>query len=68
LTYANVVATLALIVAVAGGSTAIAISSNEKISGKLIKPGTITPKQLKDGSIAGPKLASIDRISAVIGY
>jgi hypothetical protein len=63
LTYANVVATLALIVAVAGGSTAIAISSKQKISGKLIKPGTITTKQLKDGSITGPKLARIDRIS-----
>jgi hypothetical protein len=64
LTYANVVATLALIVAVAGGSTAIAISSKQKISGKLIKPGTITTKQLKDGSVTGPKLATIDRIAA----
>lgn len=62
LTYANVVATLALIVAVAGGSTAIAISSKQKISGKLIKRGTITTKQLKNGSITGPKLAKIDRI------
>lgn len=65
LTYANVVATLALIVAVAGGSTAIAISSKQKISGKLIKPGTITTKQLKDGSITGPKLARIDRVWVV---
>jgi hypothetical protein len=63
LTYANVVATLALIVAVAGGSTAIAISSKQKISGKLIKPGTITTKQLKNGSITGPKLAKIERIA-----
>jgi hypothetical protein len=63
LTYANVVATLALVLAVAGGSTAIAISSKHKISGKLIKPGTITTKQLKDGSITGPKLATIDRIT-----
>jgi hypothetical protein len=63
LTYANVVSTLALIVAVAGGSTAIAISSKQKISGKLIKAGTITTKQLKDGSITGPKLATIDRIT-----
>lgn len=78
LTYANVVATLALIVAVAGGSTAIAISAKVKknsVSGKQIKKGTIRASNIKsgaitadkiaDGNVTGPKLAPINVVTTV---
>ena len=52
LSYANVVATLALIVAVAGGTTAVAIS------GKAAK-NSVTSKSIKDGSVTGRDLASV---------
>ena len=52
LSYANVVATLALIVAVAGGTTAVAIS------GKAAK-NSVTSKSIKDGSVTGKDLAGV---------
>jgi hypothetical protein len=60
LTYANVVATLALIVAVAGGSAAIAISVKVKknsVGTKQIKKGSITAGKLADGAVTNVKLA-----------
>lgn len=60
LTYANVVATLALIVAVAGGSTAIAISAKVKknsVGSKQIKNGSIRAEDLAGGAVASDKLA-----------
>ena len=60
LTYANVVATLALIVAVAGGSAAVAISGKVKknsVGTKQIKKGSITAGKLADGAVTNPKLA-----------
>lgn len=48
LSYANVVATLALVVAVSGGSAAMAISLNK---------GSVGTKQLKNGSVTAAKLA-----------
>jgi hypothetical protein len=61
LTYANVVATLALIVAVAGGSTAIAISTKLKknsVGTKQIKKGAITANKLAEGAVTNGKLAA----------
>jgi hypothetical protein len=49
LTYANVVATLALVLAVAGGSTAIAISTK-------VKKNSVGTKQLKNGAVTAAKL------------
>jgi hypothetical protein len=62
LTYANVVATLALIVAVAGIPSAIAITSKLKknsVGTKQIKNGSITAAKIADGNVTGPKLAPI---------
>lgn len=52
-TYANVVATLALFVAL-GGSSYAAIT----ITGKNVKDGTLSGKDVKNGSIAGVDLAA----------
>jgi hypothetical protein len=63
LTYANVVATLALIVAVAGGSTAIAVSASKKadVSKKgNIRAGRVTATKLADQNVTAAKLAGID--------
>jgi hypothetical protein len=47
LTYANVVATLALIIAVAGGTTAIAITAaKNSVTTKSIRDGNVTAKDL----------------------
>ena len=66
LTYANVVATLALIVAVAGGSTAVAVTVNaarkkSDVNKKgNIRAGRVTAKKLADGNVIAAKLAGID--------
>jgi hypothetical protein len=53
LTYANVVATLALIVAVAGGGTAIALSvGKNSVTTKSIKPGNVTARDLAGARVA----------------
>ena len=52
LSYANVVATLALIVAVAGGTTAVAVSN------KAAK-NSVTSKSIKDRSVTGKDLAGV---------
>jgi hypothetical protein len=67
LTYANVVATLALIVAVAGGSTAIAVSASKKsdVSKKgNIRAGRVTSGKLANGAVTADKLAGIDIVQA----
>ena len=47
LTYANVVATLALIIAVAGGSTAVALSvGKNSVQSSAIRPGNVTARNL----------------------
>lgn len=66
LTYANVVATLALVVAVAGGSTAIAISVKLKknsVGTKQIKSGAITADKLAKGSVTASKLTGIRTVT-----
>jgi hypothetical protein len=80
LTYANVVATLALIVAVAGGSTAIAVSHKVKknsVGTKQLKKGSVTPAKLApgavtvdklaDGNVTASKLAGINLVAAPYG-
>jgi hypothetical protein len=52
LSYANVMATIALFLALSGSSYAAL-----KISGKQIKKGTVTSKQIKDHSVRGRDLA-----------
>ena len=70
LTYANVVATLALIVAIAGGSTAVAVSVNaakkkSDVNKKgNIRAGRVTAKKLADGNVTAAKLAGIDVVQA----
>jgi trimeric autotransporter adhesin len=73
LTYANVVATVALIVAVAGIPTAVAVTTakvkKNSITSKQIKDGAIkasdlansavTAAKIADGNVSAPKLASI---------
>jgi hypothetical protein len=47
LSYANVVATLALVVAISGGATAIAITAGKNtVTTKSIKPGNVTARDL----------------------
>ena len=50
LTYANTVATLALIVAVSGGATAIAITASKN---------SVTTKSIRKGAVTAPKLGPI---------
>ena len=50
LTYANVVATLALIVAVSGGATAVAIS---------VSKNSVTTKSIRKGAVTAPKLGKV---------
>jgi hypothetical protein len=73
LTYANVVATMALLVAIAGGTTAIAVSkgkskgtpvrvtkSSDITKNGSIKPGRVTDVKLAPNSVTASKLAGID--------
>ena len=47
LSYSNVVATIALLVAISGGATAIAISAGKNtVTTKSIKPGNVTARDL----------------------
>jgi len=60
LTYANVVATLALVVAVAGGSTAVAISASKKAP-----KNSVTSAAIRDGSVTAKDLAGVRYESAL---
>jgi hypothetical protein len=57
LTYANVAATLALIVAVAGGTTAIAGKTTAR-------KNSVTNKSIRDGNVTAKELAGLTRVSA----
>ena len=68
LNYANVAATAALIIAVAGIPTAIAVSKGAKRSdinskGK-IRTGHVTTAKLADGSVTAAKIAGVDVVQA----
>jgi hypothetical protein len=69
LSYANVMSTIAVIVAIAGGSTAIAftVSGSKKsdINKKgNIRVGRVTAKKLADGSVVASKLGAITVVQA----
>jgi hypothetical protein len=68
LNYANVAATLALVIAVAGGTTAIAVSKGSKsndINKKgNIRAGHVTTSKLANGNVTASKLAGIDVVQA----
>jgi hypothetical protein len=68
LSYANVVATLALIVAVAGIPAAVAVtksSSKSDVSKKgNIRAGRVTTPKLADAAVTSPKLGGIDLVEA----
>jgi hypothetical protein len=61
LTYANVVATAALIIAVAGIPTAVAVTTakvkKNSITSKQIKPGAIKASDLANGAVTAAKIA-----------
>jgi hypothetical protein len=65
LTYANVMSTIAVIIAVAGGSTAVAVTVNASKKSDINKKGNIrigrvtTPK-LANSAVSSPKLAGIE--------
>jgi hypothetical protein len=68
LTYANVMSTIAVILAVAGGSTAIALTASAKKSDVNkkgnIRAGRVTTLKLADGALTAPKLAGIEVVQA----
>jgi hypothetical protein len=68
LNYANVAASLALIIAVAGVPTAVAISASKKTSdvnkNGNIRAGRVTAAKLANGSVTAAKLAAIDVVQA----
>ena len=55
LTYANVMSTLAVIIALAGGSTAIALSAGKN---------TVTTKSIRNGNVTAKDLAEVRVVSA----
>ena len=61
LSYANVTATIALVIAIAGGTTAIAVSKGAKspdVNKKgNIRAGHVTTPKLADGSVTASKIA-----------
>jgi hypothetical protein len=61
LSYANVVATIALVLAVAGIPTAAAITASKvkknAVGTKQLKNGSITPAKLAKGAVTTPKIA-----------
>jgi hypothetical protein len=68
-TYANVAATLALIVAVAGGSTAVAVTVNASKKSDVnkkgnIRAGRVTATNLADGNVTAAKLAGVDIVQS----
>ena len=65
LSYANVAATLALIIAVAGGGTALAVAIHSSKKSDInkkgnIRVGRVTAKKLANGNVTAAKLAGID--------
>jgi hypothetical protein len=61
LTYANVVATLALVIAVAGGTTAIAITAaKNSVTTKSIKPGNVTARDIAGAVLVRETVPLVD--------
>jgi hypothetical protein len=69
LSYANVTATLALVLAIAGGSTAIAVTVNASKKSDInkkgkIRAGRVTTPKIADGAVTAPKLTAIEIVQA----
>ena len=69
LTYANVMSTIAVVIAIAGGSTAVAVTVNASKKSDVnkkgnIRAGRVTAKKLADGAIAAAKLGDIQLFQA----
>lgn len=69
LSYANVTATLALVCAVAGGSTAVAVTVNASKKSDInkkgkIRPNRVTAKKIADGNVGASELAQIEVVQA----
>jgi hypothetical protein len=63
LSYANIVATLALVVAVAGGTTAVAVSAGKKKGAvvRVTKGSDVSKKgNVRSGHVTASKLAGVD--------
>jgi hypothetical protein len=65
LTYANVMSTIAVIIAVAGGSTAVAVTVNASKKSDInkkgnIRAGRVTTPKLANSAVSSPKLAGIE--------
>jgi hypothetical protein len=64
LTYANAMSTIAVVIAVAGGSTAVAVTVNASKKSDInkkgkIRPGRVTTKKLAGGAVSAAKLGAI---------
>jgi hypothetical protein len=69
LTYANVMSTLAVAFAIAGGSTAIAVSVNASKKSDInpkgnIRAGKVSTKKLANNAVASSKLGQIEIVQA----
>ena len=56
LSYANVVATLALFVALGGASYAAVTLPRNSVGAQQLKPNAVTAKKIRNGAVTGPKL------------
>ncbi len=63
LTYSNVLATLAIFLAIGGGTFAIAALKKNSVGKKQLKKGAVVTKKVKDGAITEAKIAA----GAIIG-
>jgi hypothetical protein len=69
LNYANVMSTIAVVVAVAGGSTAVAVTVNASKKSDVNKKGNIraervTAKKIANGAVAASELGAIEVVRA----
>jgi hypothetical protein len=65
LTYSNLASTTALVLALIGGSTAIAIS--KQVGTKQLKNQAVTANKIRDGNITASKLAAVDVVQVTGG-
>ena len=64
LTYANIVATLALLVGLSGGAYAAAALPRNSVGAKQLRKNAVTRVKIKNGAVSGAKIAA----NAVTGY
>jgi hypothetical protein len=66
LTYSNVIASLALFVALGGTAAAVVLPRNS-VGPKQLKRGAVTPKALRKGAVTSPKIAPRSVIGGKLG-